>query len=108
MKLDDSLRVSKLIDTYGKLLTNKQYEIITSYYFDNLSLSEIGDNYSISRQAVSDSINQSIKALETFEEKLCLVKSSEEIVSDLETILSITSDFTVTQRINEIITKLRG
>ena len=61
MTLDNNLRIIKLIDSYGKMLTNKQYDIMTNYYFDNLSLSEIGDNFGISRQAVGDCINKSIK-----------------------------------------------
>lgn len=108
MKLDDSLRVIKLIDAYGKLLTSKQFEIITSYYFDNLSLSEIGDNYSISRQAVSDSINQSIKALDTFEEKLCMVEKNEDVLRDLELVLTLTNDSAISEKIQEIMVKMRG
>ena len=66
MTLDNNLRVIKLIDCYGELLTSKQYDIMTNYYFDNLSLSEIGDNFGISRQAVSDCISKSIKILENW------------------------------------------
>ena len=70
MIIEDNLRISKLIDIYGKLLTDKQYQIMTSYYFDNLTLSEIGDNLGISRQAVSDCLSQATRILESYEKKL--------------------------------------
>ena len=41
MTIENNLKIIKLIDTYGKLLTDKQLEIISNYYFDNLTLSEI-------------------------------------------------------------------
>jgi len=34
MIIEDNLKIAKLIDVYGKLLTDKQYQIMTSYYFD--------------------------------------------------------------------------
>ena len=79
MTLDNNLKIIKLIDCYGSLLTDKQYEIMTNYYFDNLSLSEIGDNFAISRQAVSDCINKSLKILENYEEKLQIIALHEDI-----------------------------
>ena len=63
MIIDDNLKVAKLIDTYGKLLTDKQYEIMTSYYFDNLSLSEIGDNFGYS---INDGETKLIKVISYF------------------------------------------
>ena len=107
MKIEDNLRVIKLIDTYGSLLTSKQYEIITSYYFDNLSLSEIGDNYNISRQAISDSINQSIKSLEGYEDKLHIIQKDESLLSRLEGVLNDCNTETC-NRLKEIIEDIRG
>lgn len=83
MKIENNLKISRLIDTYGNLLTARQYEMITSYYFDNLSLSEIGYNTGVSRQAVSDSINQSIKTLESTEEKLHIVRKMDTLTEEL-------------------------
>lgn len=106
MKIENNLRVGKLIDTYGALLTTRQYDIITSYYFDNLSLSEIGYNFTISRQAVSDSINQSVKALEGYEEKLHFVSKGETLVEEL---MSLGRDNpNLIERVNKIIDGIRG
>ena len=108
MKIEDNLRVIKLIDTYGKLLTTKQFEVMTSYYFDNLSLSEVGDNYNISRQAVSDCINQSIKALESYEDKLHVIAKEDIIINELSAIARISGNGQVSDKINKIIETLRG
>ena len=106
MKIENNLKVSKLIDAYGTLLTSRQFDIITSYYFDNLSLSEIGYNFNISRQAVSDSINQSIKALEGYDEKLHFVSKEEFLVGEL---MALGRDNpNLLERINKIIDGMRG
>ncbi len=107
MNLEESLRVTSLIDTYGKLLTTKQFEIVSSYYFDNLTLSEIGDNYNISRQAVNDCINQSVRAMETYEEKLHLLQKSNLVIDKLTKIAN-DSDAELSKKLAEIIEDIRG
>ena len=46
MSIENNLEIIKLIDTYGKLLTERQNMIIRDYYFDNLTL-EVWTNDSI-------------------------------------------------------------
>jgi predicted DNA-binding protein YlxM (UPF0122 family) len=108
MDLEESLRITSLIDTYGKLLTNKQFEVVSSYYYDNLTLSEIGDNYNISRQAVNDCINQSVKALETYEEKLQLIAKQSAIIDKLTKIANDSNNAELSSRLAEIIEDIRG
>ncbi len=66
-------RMTMLYDFYGKLLTPKQQEIMEMFYEDDLSLSEIGEEYGISRQAVYDLLKRTEKNLEGYEEKLSLM-----------------------------------
>lgn len=106
MKIENNLKISRLIDTYGNLLTPRQYEMITSYYFDNLSLSEIGYNLGVSRQAVSDSINQSIKALESTEDKLHIVGKMDLVVEELSKLKSDNPQLDT--QIKKIIDDIRG
>lgn len=108
MKIEDNLKVTRLIDVYGVLLTKRQYDIVSSYYFDNLSLSEIGENYSISRQAVSDSLSQSLKALESYEERLKIIEKDDAILSSLAALKNNTNDSYVVEAINQIIDYMRG
>ncbi len=60
----------RLIEEYGVLLSSKKLEYIQMYYFDDLSLSEIADQFGISRAAVQDAIKSGMKELYEFEEKL--------------------------------------
>ena len=106
MIIDDNLKVAKLIDTYGKLLTDKQYEIMTSYYFDNLTLTEIADNQGISRQAVNDCLTQATKSLESFESKLNLVKKHDTLKLKLDHLLSKSTNDNLTNLINDILQML--
>lgn len=87
MSIDENLKIVRLIDTYGSTLTEKQFSIISSYYFDNLTLAEIGENMGISRQAVSDSISQSIKSMTNLEGKLAVISRGDELIGDLEGLL---------------------
>ena len=66
-------RMAMLFDFYGKLLTDKQREMLAFYYEQDLSLGEIAEEFQISRQAVHDVIKRSEKILEQYEEKLGLV-----------------------------------
>lgn len=63
----------RLIETYGALLSPKKLEYIQMHYFDDLSLSEIAQNYDISRAAVQDAIKSGLKELHEFENKLHLI-----------------------------------
>ena len=72
--LDRYIEMGLLFDFYGQLLTEKKQEFMRLYHEDDLSLSEIAQEYNISRAAVYDSIKSSEKALLHYEELLGLVK----------------------------------
>ena len=61
--MEKNVKVSILCQIYGKLLTKKQFEIITDYYDNDLSLSEIAENNQITRQAVRDIIKKAEEKL---------------------------------------------
>lgn len=67
-------RMAMLYDFYGDLLTPRQKEFYDLYYNDDLSLSEIAENYDITRQGVRDIIVRAERALEDIEEKTGLIK----------------------------------
>ena len=74
MKIDDVIQTSLLYDFYGSLLTDRQREVMELYYGENLSLSEIAAEFSISRQGVHDNVKRCNKILSDYEEKLHLVE----------------------------------
>lgn len=66
------LKMCVLLDIYGELLTEKQYEIMDFYYNQDYSLAEISEHLDITRQGVRDSIKRSEQTLTELEEKLNL------------------------------------
>ena len=73
------LYLNDLYDYYGVLLNEKQQEYFEDYYFNNLTLSEIAENNSISRNAIHKQIKEAESKLETFENKLGLLNKKKEI-----------------------------
>ena len=55
---NQTFRMTMLFDFYGELLTDRQKEFYDLYYNEDLSLSEIAENYGISRQGVRDVIKR--------------------------------------------------
>ena len=99
IKMEKKVEVSILCDLYGKLLTEKQYEIINDYYNNDYSLSEIAENNGITRQAVRDIIKKGEKKLFEYEEKLSFMKRMlnqekkiEKVLSELTKIQKNSSD----------------
>ena len=72
--MEKNVQISMLCEIYGKLLTEKQLDIIENYYDKDLSLSEIAQNENITRQAVRDIIKKGENKLFELEEKLGIMK----------------------------------
>ncbi len=85
--MEKNVEISVLCQIYGKVLTEKQYEIINDYYNNDLSLSEIAENNGITRQAVRDIIKKSENKLYELEEKISLMKkimNEKNIINNIE------------------------
>lgn len=85
--MDKKVEVSILCQIYGKLLTEKQYNYIDDYYNKDLSLSEIADNYGITRQAARDNIKKGESKLFEYEEKLGIMKTTLKNEKTIEDVL---------------------
>ncbi|MCI9110407.1 MAG: DNA-binding protein [Bacilli bacterium] len=77
--MEKKVEISILLEIYGKLLTEKQYEYMNSYYNEDLSLSEIAENEEITRQAVMRILQKSSKKLEEYEQKLQIMEKQKKI-----------------------------
>ena len=62
--------IALLLDFYQELLTPRQAEVLTMHCNDDLSLAEIAQELSISRQAAHDAIHTGKTLLHRYEEKL--------------------------------------
>ena len=86
--MEKNVKISILIDIYGKLLTQKQYKLLDDYYNNDLSLSEIAENENITRQAVRDNLKKGENNLFEYEEKLGFMRKEIMQEESIEAILS--------------------
>ena len=83
----DNFYLIDLYDIYGNLLTKKQQQYFEDYYFDNLSLKEISENYNVSRNAIYNSLREVKEKLNTYESNLKIHKKNiklKEIVTEIK------------------------
>lgn len=96
--MEDRIYIAALFDVYGSLLNERQKEIMNMRLSFDYSLSEVGDELNVSRQAVHDAEKKSIDALMDYEDKLSVVKKQNKlkyILSDLKekiTFLDVNED----------------
>lgn len=95
-----------LYDFYGELLTEHQKKIYEELVYNDLSLSEIADEYNISRQGVHDLIRRCDKILEGYEDKLHLVEKFDKIRASLKEIESVSDRNEVKQLAERILDEI--
>lgn len=76
--------IISLYDYYKNLLTDKQREYFEDYYFDNLTMEEISENDSVSKNAVSKQLINIKDKLEYYEINLNLYKNKQNIINILK------------------------
>lgn len=84
--MEKNIEISILSQIYKNVLTEKQFKILSEYYNNDFSLSEIAENYNITRQAVRDNIKSGEAKLYDLENKLGLMQkmqNQEEIVNSV-------------------------
>lgn len=87
--------ISMLLDFYGQLLTDSQYNVMDMHYNQDLSLTELAEALQITRQGAHDFIKRGKKQLLDFEEKLGLLARFREARNQLE---SLQEDFQLLDR----------
>lgn len=88
--MDKKVETAILLDLYKGLLTEKQAEAMDLYYNEDLSLSEIAENTSVTRQAVRDSLLKGERILTETEEKTHLgarIRALEERLKKISAII---------------------
>ena len=86
---EKNLEIGYLLDFYGDILPERRRDIMDLYYNDDLSLSEIAEQMSITRQAVRDSIKKTETELFFYEEKLGLRRRLTEAAIHAESALEL-------------------
>ena len=85
--MEQFLYLSELFDLYGALLTERQQRCLELHLYEDFSLSEIGEELGISRQAVYDNIHRAEAAMKSYEAKLGLAARYEKeraVLSELD------------------------
>ena len=77
--MEDYIYYGELYDLYQQLLTDKQRAYFEDYYFQNLSLGEMAENYQVSRNAIFRQLHIVTKKLEEYEEKLQLLQKKRKL-----------------------------
>lgn len=115
LSIDDIARTSLLFDFYGELLTKRQQDVMRMYHEENLTLSEIGHEFGISRQGVHNTLKSASNILDSYENKLKLVSklmSSHKVITEISSIidevLSGTEDRFVMGKLKQIKETISG
>lgn len=90
--LEKHLHVNQLFYHYGKLLTERQREIVHYYYEENYSLHEIAELLDVSRNAVHDQLTRAVGKLKDYEDRLGLLRRDEARRTIIEQLEETTED----------------
>ena len=81
-----------LYDFYGELLTDHQKKIYEAAVYEDMSLSEIADENGISKQGVHDLIKRCTNTLQSYEDRLHMIKRFEAIKLRAEEINALANE----------------
>ena len=84
MNIEERVQIAILSKYYGKMLTERQQDILAMYVDNNLSLAEVSVELGISRQAVKDALDNSMQTLKNMEEKLQFISRDAKIKHIIE------------------------
>ncbi len=78
-RTEEYIHYNQLFDIYGNLLNEREKEIFSLFYEEDLSLQEIADLRSVSKSAIGNTITTINNKLDTYEEKLEFLKKINEL-----------------------------
>lgn len=97
--MEDYIYYGELYDLYQQLLTDKQRAYFEDYYFQNLSLGEMAENYQVSRNAIFKQLHIVTDKLKEYEEKLQLLEKRKQ----LEEISQAIDNLDIKKKLEELI-----
>ena len=101
--MEKAIKISMLLDLYGKLLTEKQADTADLYYNQNLSLSEIAEELNITRQGVRKNLVNAEEKLFDIEEKLCFLKQKEEQAKVINEVINELNDDVLKDKLSKLL-----
>ncbi len=111
---EKNLNISLLLDFYGDILSERQRDMLSMYYNEDCSLSEIAEAYDISRQGVRSVLKKGETILTDMENKLGLAarfikmrNKSTEIASELDFINTKINNDDISSKIHSLIDEIK-
>jgi predicted DNA-binding protein YlxM (UPF0122 family) len=111
---EKNLNISLLLDFYGDILSERQRDMLDLYYNSDYSLSEIAENFSISRQGVRSVLKKGETILVDMEKKLKLAsrfisvqENSSRIAEKLESINQTINNPEISIEIHSLIDEIK-
>lgn len=101
--MEKNIHISMLLEIYGKLLTEKQYDVIDLYYNQNLSLSEIAEEENITRQGVRKNLVDAENKLFDYEEKLLILKQKQQREEIVKELIKETEDVSFKEKLQKLL-----
>lgn len=99
--MEEIYEIGLLLDFYGQLLTQRQYEILDLYCNSDYSLREIAEHLGISRQGVYDNLRRGKALLNNFENALGLLEKYFKQKSIIEKIVNTVDSISTDNMSNE-------
>lgn len=109
MKIEEYLSFTLLFDTYGKLLSKKQFDVMDKFLNLDLSESELAELDGESRQSIHDAVVKAKKQLLSYEENLKIVENMQKIklqLNEAKIYLDSNNLEMAKEKIDEMINKL--
>lgn len=100
--------VIDLYEIYRELLTSKQRQYFEYYYYEDYSLSEIAENFGVSRQAVQTALRKSGDNLERFEKALSIHRKQQDLDNALEELVALSRKTPFSTEILTLAERMRG
>lgn len=91
-KMSKNIENAILLDTYGSMLTEKQYDTLSLYYDEDLSLSEIAENMGITRQGVHKCIRTAEEYLTQLEKTLGFAQKYRKVCDLCDKLTALTDE----------------
>ena len=107
-KFEKTIKYTKLFNLYGELLSKSQKDVFVDYFLADLSISEISENRNVSRAAVEDSLNKSLKKLDYFESVLHVLSNNENIREKCLKLQKTSTNLEQKQLVEEILEELNN
>ena len=92
MQIEEHLKLLRLFDLYGKLLSEKQQLVMDKYLNLDIGESEIAEMFGESRQSIHDAISKAKKQLFLIEEKCGIFNNNINVEKKLSKLNSLLGD----------------